>query len=99
MGRRRRQENTILQRTNHSIEDLVENEGNAYLVTDLSKMKIRMSNNFNKAHKEMFKEKLIKFTEILMVVLQQNHRDFLCKIHSKNINKTQLRNLRRHRNN
>jgi hypothetical protein len=34
MGRKRRQGNTTPQKTNNSIQDLVENEGKSYLVSD-----------------------------------------------------------------
>jgi hypothetical protein len=62
MGRRRRQE-AALQRINSSIEDLVENEGNEYLVSDPSRMMISMSNELNEAHKELLiKEMQIKTT-------------------------------------
>jgi hypothetical protein len=42
MGRRGRQGNTTPQRTNNSTEDLMENEGNEYIVVDPSRMMISL---------------------------------------------------------
>jgi 16S rRNA C967 or C1407 C5-methylase (RsmB/RsmF family) len=70
MVRRRRHGNRTPQKTNSSIEDLVENEENEYPVADLSR--ISMSNEFNEVCKEMLKEKLKKeLMEIFMEEFQQ----------------------------
>jgi hypothetical protein len=47
MGRIRRQENTTTQKTRTSIEDLVENEGNEYMLAELSRMMIGIFNKLN----------------------------------------------------
>jgi hypothetical protein len=61
MGRRRRQRNITLQKTNNNLtKDLVENEGNEFPVTDTSRMMIKMTNKFNKDLKEVLKEDLKK---------------------------------------
>jgi hypothetical protein len=53
MGRRRRQENTSYQRTDNSIEDSVENEGNEHPVAVPNRMRISMFNELSESHKEM----------------------------------------------
>jgi hypothetical protein len=61
MGRRRRQGNITPQKTNNSIENLVENEENEHPVADRSRMMISMSNATIENHKEILKEDLKEY--------------------------------------
>jgi hypothetical protein len=68
--RRRRLGNCTPQKSN-SIEDLIENEGNEYPVSDPNKIMINVTNVISDAHKKSFKEEIMdKITEKLMEKLQ-----------------------------
>jgi hypothetical protein len=87
MGRRRRQ------KTNNSIEDLVENEGNEYTVADPSRMVILCPVSSLRFIKRFSKRISERNSERLMEQPQE-------KLKKKILNKTtQIKNLRRHRNN
>jgi hypothetical protein len=61
MWRRRRQVNTIPQKTNsNSIGDLMKTEGNKSTVANPSRMMIRMSNVLKEELKDMLSEELKK---------------------------------------
>jgi hypothetical protein len=98
MGRRR-QGNSTPQKTNNSLEDLVGNEENEYVAPHPNRMIITMSNEFIDTHKEMLKEVIKKSS------LRYSWRSFkrrlkrTYKINSENIKTTQIKNLRRQRNN
>jgi archaellum component FlaC len=57
---RRRLRNTTSQKTNNSIENLVENEGNKYSLTDISRIMISVSNELHEVNKEMLKKEFQK---------------------------------------
>jgi hypothetical protein len=59
MGRRRQGYKTHQKTNNNSVENVVESEGNEYLVVDHSKM-ISISSELNEGLKEVLKEELNK---------------------------------------
>jgi hypothetical protein len=53
LGRRRRPENSILQKTNNSIKDLVGNKENEYPVPDQNRTMLFMTNKLSDIHKKI----------------------------------------------
>jgi hypothetical protein len=59
MRRRRRQGNSISQKTNNSIEDLLGNEEYEYSVLDPNRTMINMTKDINDVHKKFLKEEIM----------------------------------------
>jgi hypothetical protein len=98
---KRRPGNTILQKTNNSIEDLVGNEENEYSVLDPKRTMINITNELSDAQKKISGRKDIsssqdeiteKFMEKLQDMVNQKVKDALKKYQdttNKNLEKTQ----------
>jgi hypothetical protein len=64
MGRKRMQENMTPQKTNnHTIEDLMQSEGNKSPVADLRRMMTRMFNELKEELKENMQKQLNEYQE------------------------------------
>jgi predicted transcriptional regulator len=95
----KKQGNSTPQKLKNSIEDLVGNEENEHPVPDAKRIMINMTTELHDVHKEFLKKEIMnEFIEVLMEKLQENVKENI-KSNSKNIKTSQLKNLKRHRNN
>jgi hypothetical protein len=86
---------------NNSIEDLIRNEESEYPVPDSNRTMVNITNELSKANKKKNLTKKKLWMRLLRNLWRSSKTQLArkYKIHSRNIKTSQIKNLRRHRNN